>query len=133
MPNGFQGSRDAWERIAAPLRDVDDLLVDFAEREGLKLGKDERAWPNRSLTQSGEVTRKLEIFLADKHELTYGFCAYAWTDREQRRYLKRELLCEQSPWAELKDDVPGLLDEGLAIVRSWAPEDVPFAVDMPEL
>lgn len=63
-PNGFHASeREAWERLEAPLRRLDDRLDAFAAEHGLGVQRNYHNWPHRSLYWSDELERAIEIAL----------------------------------------------------------------------
>lgn len=133
MPNGFHGSREDWERITAPLREIDAMWDAFAERHGCAVTRDGRSWPERSLRwQSGGVERRIQVYLADERELTFSFGLQAWSDRDGKRYVRNERLYEGEPWLRLRDAIEARLEEAYQQAASWSFGDLENALDLPD-
>ena len=73
MANGFYGDKAEWERIEGPLRSLDATLQAFASRYNIKLTRNDRHWPDRSLEWGDPIRRLLQIYyLADTAEPLYN-------------------------------------------------------------
>jgi len=76
-------TKKQWDNLERPLKEIDNLLLDLCNKEGLSFQKNYHNWPNRSLiwlTEDG-VNRKLEIALNEKME-AFRCLGYAWYDDE---------------------------------------------------
>jgi hypothetical protein len=134
MPNGFHGSREEWTRLTAPLETLDEELDAHALRHAMKLERNVRNWPSRSLRGTTDgVQRLIEIFLSDEQQLAWTFGITAFQDRDQKRYGKAESLLVSVSLTEIKSRLPSLLDEATERVGSWSARDLPFAVNLKPL
>ena len=129
MPNGFHGSEEGWQRLAAPLEDLDGILSAYAAEHRMALSRNSRNWPDRSLTLTSDgVDRLVQIFLDDEDLVTWTFGIAASQDRDLRRYWKAESLVAAVPIAEIRARLRELLQEATARVDSWTADDLLFAV-----
>ena len=134
MPNGFHGSREEWQRLVAPLDQIDAELSAYAARHGMAFQRNTRNWPDRSLTWTSDGVRRLiQVWLRDDQQLTWTFGIAASQDRERKRYWKAESLVESAPIDSIKERLADLLNEATARLSSWTAEDLPFAGDLKPL
>ena len=124
MPDGFHGSREEWERMEAPLREIDGSLKDFARSNKMELSLNYHAWPNRRLKWVTDIHRLIEISLEDEREMTFSFWICAWRDGRRRRYWKNTYLIEGAPLSEIKEELQRLLQEGMQTLESWHGKDL---------
>jgi hypothetical protein len=129
MANGFVGSAAEWDRQEAPLREIDDMLDEFASSHGISVTRNDR-WPERSLRWENGVSRLIQIYLEDDQLLTWNLWLCAYQDRGSRRYWRREMLIKAQPMGELKQSLPALLLEGHRKLQSWAADDLEFATTL---
>jgi hypothetical protein len=133
MPNGFHGSKAQWERIESPLRALDGELDAFSARYGIPLSRNQRNWPDRSLTWGEPVRRLIQIYLADEEQLTYNVWLCASEDRGNKRYWKRQFLKEKVPASEIADCLKELLERGRALLETWDSDTLEFATTISTL
>lgn len=133
MPNGFYGSRERWLEMTKPLRGIDDLLADFAERHGMRIIKDYHNWPSRTLEWGAPVIRHLAVFLAEEHQMLFDVVGVAWEDRGRERYWRRSVLRSGVPAEQLRRVVLPLLENGREGVSSWRSDDLEYATELDEL
>ena len=126
MPNGFQGSQSQWETLEMPLRSLDGELRAFAERYGLALSSNGRAWPDRSIVWGGSIRRLIQIYVADDERVTYNFWLCASEDRGDKRYWRRALLKQAVPMGEIAGELPALLEQSRQLLESWTSETLEF-------
>lgn len=124
MPNGFHGSRAKWDRMEAPLRPLDPILVTFARRHEMSLGRNGHDWPERSLRWGGTPGRLIQVYLENEDELTWNLWLCAFEDRPSGRFWKSEFLRKAVPIGEIRDDFMGLLEEARRIVEAWSARDL---------
>ena len=129
MPNGFHGSREAWDRIEAPLRPLDPALEAFAHKLGVSLVRNSRNWPERSLRWGAPVSRLIQLYLEDEDRLTWTLWVCASEDRSSARYWRRESLRTGVLIEEISSHLPVLLDQAHRLVTRWSSEDLEFATE----
>ena len=128
MPNGFHGSKERWDNLAASLLAVDALVDEFAAGHQLRVERDYHSWPSRSLLWSSEIERKVEISLDNSTERrTYSVSAVAWADENGARYWRQEVVQGSIPGEDLATQLPHLLVAAYERARSWQRSDLEFA------
>lgn len=125
MPNGgFDGSLEAWEKMEAPLLEVDELLAQFATERNMQVVKNYHNWPRRELKWVRDgIHLAIHILAADKPE-TYHLAIGAWEDRKNERYVADKWLKKWVFWPEIKDNLRQLLEEGTETLESWSEKDL---------
>jgi hypothetical protein len=125
MPNGFHGPKDAWERMEAPLRAVDDRLQIFAERNGFTVRRNYHNTPERSLCWAeGGVEKVIQLVLADENALTFNMWICAFQDREGQRYWRHQFLRESVAVDGIDSRLESLLEEGRLALSGWQKDDL---------
>ena len=124
MPNGHHGSEKEWERLEAPLRDIDAAIEAFAVRHRMAIGRNYHAWPERSLRWGSDPERVIQIYLGDEERLTWNLWLCASQERDRQRFWKRQFLRQNIPMGEMSPLIEQLLNEGFLIVNSWRLEDL---------
>ena len=128
MPNGFHGPKDDWNRMEAPLFEIEEVLTQFAADKKLELSRNYHNTAERSLRWSSHgVDRLIQIFLEDEQQLTFTFWICAFSDIQGKRYWKNKSLKKKVPFFEIKNEIHHLLKEGLDLVESWSKEDLVLA------
>ena len=128
MPNGFHGSKEKWDYLAASLRAVDALVDEFAAGHQLRVERDYHNWPSRSLQWSSEIERKVEISLDSSTERrTYSVGAVAWVDEDGARYWRQEVIMGSIPGEDLATQLPHLIVAAYERAQSWQRSDLDFA------
>lgn len=130
MPNGFHGTKEEWDRMEAPLLEVDDVIGEFAQSKGLSLDSNYHNMPNRRLMwNKGGITRVIQVSVKDE-DMTIYVTYYAWQDRNNTRRGKWLKQISDLGLTELKRDLPGLLKEGYSMLESLAEGELEFWYDM---
>jgi hypothetical protein len=126
MPNGgFDGSIEAWEKMEAPLLEVDGLLARFAAERNMQVVKNYHNWPQRYLEWVKDgIHRAIQIVAANESKMTFHLGVGAWKDRGDQRYGADELLKKFVPWDEIRDNLDQLLEEGFKTLESWSEKDL---------
>lgn len=127
MPDGFHGRDDEWGRFEAPLLALDDMLTSFAARRGLALSRNTRSWPARSLEWGGDVSRLIQLYLADEARVTFHLWVCASQDRGGKRYWRQEFLIKDQPADALLADLPRLLEIAFDTADAWTSADLELA------
>ena len=127
MPNGYHGSKGEWDRLEAPLVELDPVIKSFAESHKMELSSNYHNWPERSLTAIDELHRKIQIFMKNEEPPTFVIGAYAWRDIDANRYLKSEFVTEAVPLSALRLHLLSWLEQSYKTVMAWKPEELEFA------
>ena len=108
---GWHGTEEEWERVEAPLIEIDNVISDFSEEFNLKLTKNLKDYPERSmLWMNNNIRCLIQIYAANLEGLTWNLWLCASEDRDKgylwwkskERYWKKEFLVEKKLMSELK-------------------------------
>lgn len=125
MPNGFYGSREEWERMEAPLLEIDEPLAQFAAGRSMEVVKNYHNWPQRQIDwTSNGIYRSLCILVANESKMTFHVAVAASKDQNSERYLKDHWLKKEASWDEVRDNLRQLLEEGVTLLESWSENDL---------
>jgi hypothetical protein len=124
MKEVVERSEEEWERIESPLREFDGVLDAFAKQHGMELTKNFAGWPERSITQTDEFERKIQVLLGDEESLRFNVWIMACEDRPDGRFWKRKALANGLPIDVLREKLPAFLEEGQRLLGSWSVEDL---------
>ena len=131
MPNGFYESKEIWDRMEAPLIELDPILEEYANEHDLAIDQNYHNWPSRSLEWSGnDISRKIQIYLGDDNKQIFNLWIAAWQDHEGKRYWKNDFLKKEVLITEIKPNLRELLDQARTTVNSWQSSDLEFAVHL---
>ena len=87
MPNGFHGSKDDWERLVEPLRELDGELNAFAREHGMRIDENYHNMANRMLRWSmNSIDRVIQISLYGDDLVLLAY--HAFRDEAGKRYIK---------------------------------------------
>ncbi len=132
---GWYGTRDEWDRLEAPLSKLDLVILRFAESFGMKVSKNHKDWPERSIEWGGPVRCFIQIYLADQEQALWNFWICCSEDRDKERFWKKTFLVERRPISALADRLPQLLGDGRNLLNEWSqhPENFEFAATVADL
>ena len=116
-----------WERIEAPLVELDEAFAAFASRHGMSLRRNYHDWPERSVIQEGEVTRLIQVYLDDEARLTFSVWLCASQDRGDERFWKSDYLARGVSAGVLAANLHIWLEQGWARLQGWNANDLVFA------
>jgi hypothetical protein len=116
-----------------PLVEVDDIVSAFASEFGFTVTKNQKDWPERSVTWGSAVHRLIQLYLANEESLTFNLWLCAHQDRGGKRYWKQENLVTAKPISEFRDALPSLLRNGKAILEGWGEDQLQFATNLERL
>ena len=123
MPNGFHGSKAEWEKIVAPLRELDSGLNSFAAAHGLEVDQNYHNMPNRMLSWTIDgIERLIQVSLYGNEQVLLALSAYR--DEGGRRHGKRWPPQLDIPLAEFKANLETLLTEAHRTLDSVSPDDL---------
>jgi hypothetical protein len=130
MPNGFVGTKEEWDRVEAPLLEVNDVISEFAHSHGLSLDSNYHSMPNRRLMwDKGGITRVIEVSV-NVEDMTIYVAYLAWQDRNNMRRGNIPKQISGLGLTELKRDLPGLLKEGYRVLESLSEGELEFWTDI---
>ena len=127
---GFWESDAEWQRVEAPLIEVDPTLSEFAREFGLIVSKNHKDWPERSIKWGASVRRLMQLYLADEKTLAFNLWLCASQDRNGKRYWKQENLVKGQLITEFQGRLPMLLRQGRAKLEEWSEGDLEFATNL---
>jgi hypothetical protein len=122
---GWYGTAEEWNRLEAPLKLLDSELNRFARTHGLRVTRNLKDWPERSLVWGTGVRRLIQVYLVDQASLTFSLWICASQDRDGSRFWKRETLCKEVQAPEIARDLLELLEAAKRKLDHWSahPED----------
>ena len=127
MPNGFNGTKEEWDRIEAPLKELDELISAFAREKGIEVDYNYHNRPNRRLIWDSQgMTRAIQVTLQDEDKLTLAVAFFAWRDVNGERYGKWVRVINDLTLPELKNRIESLLAEGYQTLTSFPAEELDF-------
>jgi hypothetical protein len=108
---------------------MDPELKRFIRKYRLKLTKNAKEWPSRSLSWGPDVRCGIQIFLVDQATLTFNFWLCAIQDRTDERFWKQEYLRKEVHAAEIAESLSELLETGKRKLDHWSahPDELEFA------
>ena len=121
---GYWATEDEWRRVEAPLLEVDPEISQFAKEFGLRVTKNLKDWPERSIVWGSAIRRLIQLYLVDEKQLTFNLWLCASQDRGDERYWKQEKLINAKTVPEFKDSMPGLLREARIKLEAWSESDL---------
>ena len=132
---GWYGTKEEWDRIEAPLLEIDQYLERFAVENNLSLSKNLKGGPNRSFEWGISIRNLIQIFLVSETELTFNLWVCASEDRGNKRYWKKKLLFENQTISNVKMEIPDLLDQAYSLIKEWneRPNEFEFATKLAKL
>jgi hypothetical protein len=123
MPNGFHGSKVEWEKLVAPLRELDEGLDSFAAARGLRVDHNYHNMPNRMVRWArGGIERVIQITLYGERQILFSFSAFS--DEGGIRRGKHWPPRMDIPLAEFKVNLETLLAEAHQTLDSVSPDDL---------
>jgi len=132
---GWYETQAEWERLEAPLLRVDPLIADFAVERSVRLTKNNKDWPERSLKWGEQPSCLIQLYLAEQEALTWNLWLCCSEDREGERFWRKDFLVQERRMDEFAANLPALLAQGFARVNRWAdaPEQLEFATKLTPL
>ena len=127
---GCWHSQADWQRVEAPLLPLDSTVEAFASRFALKLTRNHKEWPERSLCWGNQVRKLIQIYLDDEKTLTFNVWLCASQDKGQKRYWKQEFAVKSKPVADFAAYLEKLLAESKAKLDSWTENQLTHATSI---
>lgn len=124
---GYWKTKADWQRVEAPLRRLDPVLDAFAGEHRLRIAKNVKDWPERSILWGDSIRLLIQVYLTDPQQLTFNVWLCASQDRGDKRYWKHEMPVRGQPVDAFEHDFAALLREAKAKLESWSEADFEFA------
>lgn len=129
---GWHGTQDEWERLEAPLVEVDPIIAGFARGFGLSVTRNHKSWPERSISWGDTVSCLIQLYREPENEDAFTLWICASEDRGSKRFWKQRNLVKAGPIASFRSNLPQLLREGRNILLEWSsdPDCLEFVADL---
>ena len=129
---GWYGPKEEWDRLEEPLVELDPVIASFVASGEMRISKNQKESPERSIWWGLSPRCLIQIFLADQAALTWNVWVCCSQDRSGSRFWKTAFLVKSRPAAEFSDRVPELLIEGRELLLQWSahPEMLEFATNI---
>ncbi len=124
MPNGFIGSNEEWDRLEAPLREIDPIVTAFADRHGMVIEYNYHNWPNRHLVWGDSLRRAIQIVRSTGEPPLYSVHLAASEWRTDGHFVKQSVVAKGLDLAALKTGLERRLEKALSEVSSWTSADL---------
>jgi hypothetical protein len=123
MPNGFHGSKAEWEKLVAPLRELDESLDSFAAARGLRIDHNYHNTPNRMLRWSRDgIERVIQITLYGERQILLSLSAFS--DESSTRRGKHWPPRLNIPLSAFKQNLETFLTEAHDTLDVVTPDDL---------
>ena len=132
---GWYGTREEWERLEAPLLELDPAISAFAAEHALALSKNDKDWPGRSLNWADKPSCLMQLYLADADALTWHLWLCCAEDRGRERFWRQERLIDGEPVSSFAPRISDLLNKGYHRLEGWkaTPDQLEFATHLAAL
>jgi hypothetical protein len=129
---GWYGTKEEWDRIKAPLKRLDPELDRFARKYGLRVTRNAKDEPERSLIWGSDIRCLIQVFLVDQSALTLTLWICASQNRDGKRFWKKETPRKEVHVTELAQNLLDLLEAGKRKLDQWSahPEELQFATKL---
>lgn len=127
---GWYGTKEKWNRIEEPLLIANPIVLSFAREAGLKVTKNHKSWPERSMEWGTDIHRLIQLYLANETELTFNLWLCASQDRRGKRYWKSEFLIKEQRVPSFTESLEFLLQDGKKRLDSWMQSDLEFVTKL---
>jgi len=117
---GWYGTEEEWNQIEAPLKEIDPILEDFADSNGLTITRNHKSWPERSMVWNEGIRCLIQIYLESGGEGKFTLWICASSDRSGKRHWKQEKLVSSEYVSHFKDDLSRLLSTGREKLLTWS-------------
>lgn len=108
-----------WKRLEAPLLNLDIDLNNFCSKYELRITKNQKQWPERSIQFGDKVRCLIQIYLDNSETLDLNFWICASQDRNLKRYWKNEFLRKSVNSEDLQLEIENLLEEAKVKLDLW--------------
>ena len=92
---GWYGTDEEWQRIEAPLLQIDDVFESFAYSRGHTAERNFKDHPSRAIRwRKNGVRCLIQLFQVDQADLTFNLWICASIDEDGKRYMKEATLID---------------------------------------
>ena len=125
---GWYGTEEEWQRVEAPLLEIDDIFQAFADSLGYPVERNYKDNPSRSIVWDNGVRCLIQLFQVNETALTFNLWICASLDKGGRRYQRDETLVNGMQVHEFAPTLPQLLDKAATKLHEWSskPENLEF-------
>lgn len=126
---GWYGSDEEWQRAEAPIKSLDPELERFANLHSLKISRNHKDWPDRSMVWDDRVRCSIQFYLDDVETLGVNLWNCASQDRGGDRYWKQEFLFKGKLFYDVAPQIVEFLDVARSKLDHWNlyPDQLDFA------
>ena len=132
---GWYGTREEWDRLEAPLLELDPMISSFSDEHSLALSKNHKDWPGRSLKWGQSPSCLMQLYLADADTLVWHLWLCCSEDRGSERFWRQERIIDGEQIATFAPRILPVLREGYGRLEKWraAPDRLEFATTIAPL
>ncbi|WP_308911506.1 hypothetical protein [Pseudokordiimonas caeni] len=125
-------SDEEWKQAEAPIIQLDSIISEFASLRGLKIGKNAKDWPERSLSWGLENRCLIQIYLESAEAKTLNLWVCVSEDRGRKRYWKQTFLHKAVPIATLLNTLHNDLESAFTMANEWSanPNQLEFVTNL---
>ena len=132
---GWYGTSEEWRRREAPLVAIDPVLENFAAAHGLRLSKNHKETPERSIAWGNNPRCLIQIYLEDETDLLWNLWLCGSEDRADSRYWRKDFAVNGEPMGAFEERLPRLLENAFDRIEEWraSPDQLEFATKLAPL
>jgi hypothetical protein len=129
---GWYGTPEEWQRLEAPLLAIDPILERFAAARRLRLARNAKDRPERSLFWGGSPRFLVQLYLESETRATWNMWLCCSEDRGDSRYWRTDFAVRDQPLAVFQARLPDLLQESFETLEAWGadPDQLQFATKL---
>ena len=119
MANGWSGTHEDWERLQAPLIQIDSLLYEFSWSHGAQLSKNQKGYPERSIVWGSNPHSLIQIYPESEDGAKWNLWLCCYLDRGGDRYWRNKFAVRDKRLEDFASDLPSLLEASFSILTDW--------------
>ena len=129
---GWYGTSEEWQRLEEPLTRIDSLLERFAVSHDLRISRNAKDSPERSLTWRSGPRRLIQLYLENEAGPTWNIWLCCSEDRGDNRYWRNDFAVRGQLLGAFQLRLPILLEESWTTVEAWGadPSQLQFATEL---
>jgi hypothetical protein len=128
---GWYCTPEEWQRLEGPLLTIDPILERFAESHSLRLSKNAKGSPERSL-RWGDNGYLIQVYLESETGPSWNLWLCCSEDRKDNRNWRRDLPVSGERIETFRKRLSPLLEESFNRVEAWGadPDQLEFATKL---
>lgn len=129
---GWYGTPEEWQRLQGPLLAIDPVLDRFAAARGVRVSRNAKDAPERSLTWGGRPRFLIQLYLESDAGPTWNMWLCCSEDRGDSRYWRTDFAVRGQPLEAFQARLSALLEESFETVKTWGndPDQLQFATKL---